>query len=421
MPALPLDAEAARARGAETALAYAIEAARQAREAGVTPGVEVQSLFLRSLADLVDAALAPQGGDAAFQALVLRAQDALVEEHVRLAAHAAADARAVRAAVNAIAHPGKLRHLPPGPPREELEALHRLGGGGAWRELRVLATQLSIASIVEHPALARLERGTTLLAHPGVQRYTALCEQRGPLAGTDAASAQGRSSARLGATAEEATLQAFHAITEWLDARAPAARYRAVGSLRTPRGFPGAVDKAKDEWDAAILRAGDTAGAEDVVLLAEVKASPAAATPDFSRLMRGLQRLAHADPHAHYDFAAADGEVRIAGASLRGLLPQRQGLPLHVVYCCSAEPETRPAMLSAATRAVLLAEPASLAFAALRLRGESAAPDLLLPAWDALATAPRLRSALHQYQTATAVRDAMLHPDDLLATLRAQG
>jgi len=27
---------------------------------------------------------------------------------------------------------------------------------------------------------------------------------------------------------------------------------------------------------------------------------------------------------------------------------------------------------------------------------------------------PRLRTALHQYATACAVRDAMLHPDDLL-------
>ncbi|RYG20931.1 MAG: DUF2207 domain-containing protein, partial [Burkholderiales bacterium] len=62
--------------------------------------------------------------------------------------------------------------------------------------------------------------------------------------------------------------------------------HRVVRSLRTPRGFPGAVGKAKDEWDAAIVR--EQGGDADIVLLAEVKAAPAAATPDFTRLARGL-------------------------------------------------------------------------------------------------------------------------------------
>jgi hypothetical protein len=39
--------------------------------------------------------------------------------------------------------------------------------------------------------------------------------------------------------------------------------------------------------------------------------------------------------------------------------------------------------------------------------------------WEDLATAPRLRSALHQYDTARAVREAMVHPRDLLAAVEA--
>jgi hypothetical protein len=411
MPPLPSGPDAAWAAGADTALAYAIEGART--------GHGHRQLFLDALADLIRAALAPQGGDAAFQALVLRAQDPAVEEHVRLAAQSAADARAVRAAADAIAHPGKLRNIPAGAARDALEQLHQLASEGQWTKLRDAAARLSIDTIVSNPGLARLERGAELLAHPGVQRYRELCERRGPLAGSDAAGASGRNSARLGATAEEATLKAFDEIARWLNARETAARYRALGSLRTPRGFPGAVDKAKDEWDAAIVRSdGDSA---DIVLLAEVKASPAAATPDFSRLVRGLLRLAHASPQEHYVFASSVGDVRVTGASLRRLQPDAQALPPHVIYCCSAAPEVQPPMLSAATKAVLLAEPASVAFAGQLTRGAAPESGALLPVWDALATAPRLRSALHQYQTATIVRDAMLHPDDLLAAVRAQG
>nr|MBA2674952.1 hypothetical protein [Ramlibacter sp.] len=62
-------------------------------------------------------------------------------------------------------------------------------------------------------------------------------------------------------------------------------------------------------------------------------------------------------------------------------------------------------------------EPASLALAHRLQRGEEAPHTGLAPVWDALVAEPRLRSALHQYDTARAVRDAMLHPDDLLATV----
>ena len=400
MPPLPADAAAAWAAGPETALAWAIEAARSGRDE--------REFFTRALAGLVGAALAPQGGDPTFQALVLRAQDPLVEDYVRLAAQATADARAVRTRIDAVAHPGKTRSMPAGTTRDALDALHRLALQGAWTKLRRAIASSPIGAL-DDPALERLERGSALQAHRGVQQYLALCRQRGPQAGSQAASAQGNAAAKLGAGAEQATLQVFTAIARELDATG---HYLAVGSLRTPGGFPGAADKAKDEWDAAIVHLADD-GSADILLLAEVKAAPAAATADFSRLLRGLQRLAHAEPGRRYVFQGSVGELHIRGESLRRLHPPQQQLPQQVIYCCSGA-EGQPAMLSAATRAVLLAEPASVAFAR---HGDPAA---LGGVWDALTTAPRLRSALHQYQTATAVRAAMLHPDDLMAAVRAQ-
>jgi hypothetical protein len=73
--------------------------------------------------------------------------------------------------------------------------------------------------------------------------------------------------------------------------------------------------------------------------------------------------------------------------------------------------------LSAATRAVLLGEPASFAFACRLARGEAPPDSELLAVWSALATEPRLRSALYQYETAKRVRDAMVHPLDLLSAM----
>jgi hypothetical protein len=66
---------------------------------------------------------------------------------------------------------------------------------------------------------------------------------------------------------------------------------------------------------------------------------------------------------------------------------------------------------------VLASEPASLAYARALASGEAPSRDALLPVWQALTAAPRLRAALYQYETARAVREAMLHPDDLLAAL----
>ena len=419
MPALPADADAAAAAGPETALAFAIEAARTHAH-GAPSHSPPAELFTRSLASLIAQALAPEAGDAAFQAAVLQAAEPSVQEYARCSAHAAADRRAVRAAIDAIAHPGKTRALTEGAWRDGLARLHRLASEGAWSELGAAAQQLAAAvpaadalrAIADGPKLHRLQRLDTLAQSAPVQRFRALCERRGPAAGSDAAAAQGRASASEGERAEAQAVHAFRAIADLLNAAGVSPRLRAVRSLRPPPGFPGDASKAKDEWDVALLQ--DEGELASIVLLAEVKAAPAAATSDFPRLLRGLQRLAQAGAGSAHAFASDGGPVRIDGASLAALQPQGRLLPPQVIYCCSAPPEARPQALGAATRAVLLAEPASMAFAQQLGAGGSPPAAQLLPVWHALATAPRLRSALHQYDSARAVREAMLHPDDLL-------
>jgi len=428
MPPLPADADATLAMGAETSLVFAVEAARIGKERGSPPPADMLDLFTRSLAQLIGDALAR---DPAFQALLLRTQDAHVNEYVRLSGQRAADRRAVRTWTDAIAHPGKLHKLPPSDMREALSRLHRLAAADSWPELGQAIEQLlgqpfaddeqlraALAAIHSSPAFERLARGGALLRLESVQRYQSLGEQHGPLAGSDTAAAQGRASAHLGETAERATVEALHRIADLQNRREPGpGGYRVVRGLLTPRGFPGEVAKAKEEWDAAIVRSADTNGAVDIALLAEVKSSPAAATPDFSRLHRGLQRLAHASTTRSYTFASADGDVEVAGESLCRLEPHGRSLPPHVIYCCSAPAEARAQVLSAASKSVLLAERASLAFADRLAQDESPPHSDLAPVWEALTTAPRLRSVLHQWETAQAVREAMLHPEDLLAAV----
>lgn len=430
MPPLPSNAEAAVASGADVTLAFAIAAARLAKERHLPPSPHSQETFTWALAQLIRQALAAEGGDPAFQAIVLQAREAAVHEHVQLRRMRAADQRSVRTATHAIAHPGKLRRMPTGAAREALARLHALAAAASWDALaqaveHTLAQNLSeqpalgapLEALLSNPALARLQRGDELLRLDTVQRYQALCERRGPLAGSHAAATEGRTSAREGERAEQVAAEAFGKLAELLNRhRDGAAGYRVMRSLRTPRGFPGTANKAKEEWDAALLRS-EQGVAADLVLLAEIKASPAAATSDFPRLLRGLQRLAHASADAAYVFASADGAARILGASLRELEPTGHSLPTHVIYCCSAAAEPPPQLLSAASKAVLLAEPASLAFAEQIARGESPPHAALASVWNELQAAPRLRAALHQYETATKARAAMLHPDDLLAAV----
>ncbi|HEY1229618.1 MAG TPA: 3-deoxy-D-arabino-heptulosonate 7-phosphate synthase, partial [Ramlibacter sp.] len=99
------------------------------------------------------------------------------------------------------------------------------------------------------------------------------------------------------------------------------------------------------------------------------------------------------------------------GESLRAFAPPQRGLPERVIYCCTAE-EARVPLLSAPARAMLLQQPASLAYAGALVRGEPADPRELAPLWEALHN-PSLRPVLEQYETARSAREVMLHPDDL--------
>lgn len=429
LPPLPCTRADAAAAGPATALAFCIEAVRRAvADAAPPPSPDVAALFQHSLAALVREALQPQRGDPVFQARLLQAQDPAVAEYVRLARDAAADRRAVRSGVDALAHPGKQRGMAAGPLREALSRLHALAEQGDWAGL-MQATQAlqaqplapqhlhgALAALQSRPALARLARTHELLAQAGVRRYLDLRSRHGPTAGSDDAAAAGRASARHGVRAEQATVQAFALAAGLLAGQATGAHWRVLRSLRPLPGFPGATVQAKDEWDVALAR-GAPGGAWALVLVAEVKASPAAASSDFPRLLRGLQRLGQAEVAADYRFASAEGEVLLQGAALRRLAPQGRALPPQVIYCSTAPVEPRPSLLGAATRAVLLAEPASLAFALQLAAGADPREGDLEPVWQALATQARLRAALHQDHTARAAREAMLHPQDLVAVL----
>jgi hypothetical protein len=92
-------------------------------------------------------------------------------------------------------------------------------------------------------------------------------------------------------------------------------------------------------------------------------------------------------------------------------------LPANVVYCCSAAPQPAPQVLAAAAKGALLGDPASLAFAQRLLGGAAPSPAELAPLWQAVTAEPRWRGTLRQFETATAVREAMLHPDDLAAAV----
>jgi hypothetical protein len=139
----------------------------------------LQETFTWALAQLIRQALAAEGGDPAFQAIVLQAREAAVHEHVQLRRMRAADQRSVRTATHAIAHPGKLRRMPTGAAREALARLHALAAAASWDALaqaveHTLAQNLSeqpalgapLEALLSNPALARLQRGDELLRLP---------------------------------------------------------------------------------------------------------------------------------------------------------------------------------------------------------------------------------------------------------------
>ncbi|WP_431103194.1 3-deoxy-D-arabino-heptulosonate 7-phosphate synthase [Roseateles noduli] len=463
-PALPATLQDARAAGAATALAVAIEYARTALASGEAPEDAVQTLFLDALADLIGEAMRPlkthgddiaeSGGDPAFQAMVLRHRSAVVREYASLSAHAERDRRAVRAAVNALAHPAKTQRRSPGPAREALLALHAAGEAGDWARVSdVIAPLRDLPDVRTEPLLLRglerladdgamkhLRRLDALSSDALVARYRALWDRQGPVAGSEQAAASGAGAQQRGDAVEALATEALDALVSRMNAEGGSGvgtghgdvgisagvggtRYRVATSLRVPPSFPGDAQRAKSEWDVALLRRHGTAepGGEDwdLCLLIEAKASPDAATTDLPRLLRGLRLLAQADIGTTYGFASNDGDVRLRGASLSKLPTEQGDLARAVLYCCDGPEERAPRLLNAASRMQLLSAEASLDVAMRLEDGSPVTPSLLRPVWRLLLEAPAFTSVLHQYATLRVVRELMVHPGDLLAAVTA--
>jgi hypothetical protein len=377
-----------------------------------------------SLSALIAQALEPTHGDPAFQALLLAQQEPAVAEYLALAAQEAADRRRVRGAIDAFAHPGKLRRQPDGVPGPLLQ-LRACAQAGDWPGVRAAAHALAGTGwqprsepLLAESGLARLEHASLLRAKPAIKRYLGLSAARGPLAQSADAAEHGRAAARAGDAAEEETVRVFRQLAAWLDATGPA-RHRVARSLRPSSGLPRAAHGAKDEWDVALLRTVEGTDVLALVLLAEVKASPGAAVSDWPRMRRGLHGLAQLSAGAQPVFACLDGEVRVHGDSLRALAPSGRGLPPQVIYCCTGH-EARVPLLSTPARAMLLQQPSSIAYAGALDRGATADAGVLAPLWEALPTSPRLRPILEQYETARSAREVMLHPEDLRASAAAR-
>lgn len=491
-PALPATLADARAAGAATALAVAIEHARMALARGETPEDAVQTLFLDALADLIGEAMRPlkahdddiaeSGGDPAFQAMVLRHRSAVVREYASLSAHAERDRRAIRAAVNALAHPAKTQRRSPGPAREALLALHAAGEAGDWARVSDVVAPLrelpdvraeppllrGLERLADDSALERLRRLDALSSDALVARYRALWDRQGPVAGSEQAAASGAGAQQRGDAVEALAAEALDALVSRMNAEGGSGvgtgtgtdtgmgtgtgmgdvgvgvgvgggvnvgvnvggggggggtRYRVATSLRVPPSFPGDAQRAKSEWDVALLRRHETAepGGEDwdLCLLIEAKASPDAATTDLPRLLRGLRLLAQADIGTTYGFASSGGDVRLRGASLSTLPTEQGDLARAVLYCCDGPEERAPRLLNAASRMQLLSAEASLDVAMRLEDGAPVGPSLLRPVWRLLLEAPAFTSVLHQYATLRVVRELMVHPGDLLAAVQA--
>ena len=416
------------------ALAVAIEEARVALHARAAPPSTLQRRFVDALARLIQDALRDRGGDAAFQAMVLRHRCARVREHASLSAHAHSDRRAVRAAVDAFAHPGKRRVLPAGPLIQALEQLHAAASDNQWSALTRYAEHLIAATpaqgeaapglgsglgkLLRDPALARLRRLEELALDPGVQRYQTLWERQGPRPGTTEAAAQGLAARRRGDAVEAQAEKAISALAAHL-AQATGQTYRVATSMRVPPSIPGNADRAKTEWDVALLRlaADGAAPLWDVCLLVEAKASTDAATTDLPRLLRGLRLLAHADPQATYAFESRQGPVDLLGASLAGLTTDDASLATTILYFSDAPAEGSPRLLSAAGRMQLLSTQESLAYASLLTDGKAPDAHLLVPVWDQLLVSPRWSAVLNQLPLLRQVRGLMVHADDLHAAI----
>lgn len=424
-----------------TALAVAVEHARRALAAGSAPPPGIRRTFLDALARLIREALSEEYGDPVFQAMLLRHRIPRVREYASLSAGAAQDRREVVAAVNAISHPAKLERMPPGPARDVRARLQEAVAAHDWAQLEQAARSLldspaipeeasAVSRLGDSAALDRLLRLDALAADGNVRRYRALWEQQGPRPGSAAAVAQGNASRQRGAAVEALALQALEALARRLNGGPARGSYQAVSSMRVPASIPGSADRAKSEWDAALLRRAESgpalapdvkrdAPAWDLCLLLEAKASADAAGTDFPRLLRGLELLAQADATETYSFSSRQGAFALRGASLRALPTSGPDLEKTVLYFCDAPAETMPRLLSAASRMQFLSADASLAYASELAQGQDPAAHTLEAVWLQLLESPKWAGVLQQYPLLCQARELMVHVDDLMAAIEA--
>ncbi|NMK45357.1 3-deoxy-D-arabino-heptulosonate 7-phosphate synthase [Achromobacter sp. Bel] len=421
--------------GSSTALAIAVEHARQALAAGATPGAATKQAFIQALARLIHDAVRAEGGDPAFQAIVLRHRAPQVREFAHLSSTADQDRRQIHAAVNGIAHPAKLQRMAPGQARDALAALQAAAALPSWTVLsqaaqRLRATQdkpldpaveRALARLLDDPALARLQRLDALAPDGQVRQYQSLWDRHGPRSGSQTAAAQGSAAQRRGAAVEAVATEALAALSQRLnEAESGPPPYRVVTSMLVPASIPASAERAKSEWDAVLLRQTCTNAITpvwDVCLLLEAKASIDAATADLPRLQRGLRLLAHADEHAVYPFQTRQGVVHLRGASLRALPADSPDLAGTVLYCCDAPADTAPRLLSAASRMQLLSAPASVQYACQLEDGRKPDPEALESVWRQLLESPQWAPVLQQYPMLCQVRELMVHVDDLRAAV----
>jgi hypothetical protein len=433
----PLDTTLSRAREANpsTALALAIEQARESIARDDAPDATLKHRFVEALAHMIRDAMRADSGDPVFQAMVLRHQSSQVREFASLSAHTAQDRRLIRAAVASIAHPGKQERTPPGPLRDALARLYAAESSSVSALCDTVQNLLDVPEIAneaslqhaltqlrDSAALERLRRLDALEPDEQVRRYRSLWERNGPRPGSATAIAQGITSQRRGEVVEASAARALEALAQRLDhEEGETASYRVVTSMRVPASLAAGETRAKTEWDAVLLRRARTPDATsrwDVCLLVEAKASVDAAATDFARLLRGLRLLARADAHIDYAFETREGTVRLSGASLSALRTDAAALAHTVLYCCDASREPEPRLLSAAGRMQLLSAQPSLEFAGALADEQS--PDVrpLESLWDELLTSPRWSAVRDQYPTLKQVRELMVHPEDLRAAIR---
>lgn len=417
-----------------TTLAVVMEAARHALAAGQAPDPALEHRFTTALAQMIGEAADPQTGDPAFQAIVLRQQDANVREYVSLSARASQDERTVRSAVNAVAHPAKVARRARAPQREALVRLHTAALAGSWVHFHdTLQSVLSVpevaadsalvrdlAALATHSALADLQRLEALASDANVRRYQTLWGKQGPRSGSVEAAAQGSAARQRGAAVEATAAHALNALARRLNANCEPSRYRVVTSMRVPASLPGQHAHAKTEWDVALLeRAPGEASATgwNLRFLLEAKASADAATMDLPRLKRGLSLLASAEEAAIYAFETNQGAVHLHGSSLRALSADDSALQREVLYCCDAPADSAPRPLSPASRMQLLSAPASLDYAGGLMQSAGADPKCLVTLWQAVLALPQWRGVLHQYAVQQQARELMVHCGDFLLAI----